>query len=182
MPIDSAWISRHFSEAAVRAGVQEKVSPTVYKMRAQGVRHLLKSTLIRHGCKSYVADHVLGHAPKDTYERQAVLYPEALRAEYAKASPYLNIFSKVESVLNTAINSEDQNARIRELEDKIKSLKQFKTEKNMTEETNNDIVKKLSQKLDYVVSIIDSLPTDTKEKVVDKLDDLDKFKDSDDAN
>ena len=182
VPIDSAWISRHFSEVAVRAGIQEKVSHMVYKMRAHSVRHLLKSTLIRYGCKSYVADHVLGHAPKDTYERQTVLYPEALRAEYAKASPYLNIFSKVESVLNTETDSEDQDARIRELEDKVKSLKQFKTEKSMTEETNNDIVKKLSQKLDYVVSIIDSLSTDTKEKVADKLEDLDRFKDSDDTD
>ena len=96
MPIDSAWISRHFSEVAVRAGIREKVSPMVYKMRAHSVRHLLKSTLLRYECKSYVADHVLGHAPKDTYERQTVLHPEALRAEYAKASPYLNIFSKIE--------------------------------------------------------------------------------------
>ena len=116
VPIDSAWISRHFSEVAVRAGMQEKVSPMVYKMRAHSVRHLLKSTLIRHGCKSYVADHVLGHAPKDTYERQAVLYPEALRAEYAKASPYINIFSKVESILNTADDPESLHARIKELE------------------------------------------------------------------
>ena len=52
----------------------------------------------------------------------------------------------------------------------------------MTEEANNDIVKKLSQKLDYVISVIDSLPTDTKEKMADKLEDLDKFKDSDDTN
>ena len=94
VPIDSAWISRHFSEVAVRAGMQEKVSPMVYKMRAHSVSHLLKSALIRHGCKSYVADHVLGHAPKDTYERQAVLYPEVLRAEHAKASPHTSIFSK----------------------------------------------------------------------------------------
>ena len=65
VPINSEWISRHFSEVAVRAGMQEKVSPMVYKMRAHSVRHLLKSTLITYGCAPYAADHVLGHAPRE---------------------------------------------------------------------------------------------------------------------
>ena len=173
VPIDSAWISRHFSEVAVRAGMQEKVSPMVYKMRAHSVRHLLKSTLIRHGCKSYVADHVLGHAPKDTYERQAVLYPEALRAEYAKASPYINIFSKVESILNTADDPASLHARIRELEAKVKSSKQFKTEMNMTEETDTGVINDMQKKLDKVLSILDALPDDTKKQIAEKLEDSD---------
>ena len=173
VPIDSAWISRHFSEVAVRAGMQEKVSPMVYKMRAHSVRHLLKSTLIRHGCKSYVADHVLGHAPKYTYERQAVLYPEALRAEYAKASPYINIFSKVESILNTADDPASLHARIRELEAKVKSSKQFKTEMNMTEETDTGVINDMQKKLDKVLSILDALPDDTKKQIAEKLEDSD---------
>ena len=135
--------------------------------------HLLKSTLIRHGCKSYVADHVLGHAPKDTYERQAVLYPEALRAEYAKASPYINIFSKVESILNTADDPASLHARIRELEAKVKSSKQFKTEMNMTEETDTGVINDMQKKLDKVLSILDALPDDTKKQIAEKLEDSD---------
>ena len=43
-----------------------------------------------------------GHAPRDSYEKQAVLYPEALRSEYAKASGRLNIFSSIEKHLRAA--------------------------------------------------------------------------------
>ena len=123
VPINSAWISRRFSEVAVRAGIQEKVSHMVYKIRAHEVRDLLKSTLLMCGCKQYAADHVLGHAPRDSYEKQALLYPEGLRAEYAKASSFLNIFSKVESTLNTAKDSESRDARIRKLEEEVQASK-----------------------------------------------------------
>ena len=123
MPIYSEWVSRHFSQVAVRAGIQKKVSHMLYKIRAHEVRHLLKSTLMANGCAQYAADHVLGHAPRDTYEKQALLYPEKLRAEYAKASSLLNIFSKVESTLNTAKDSESRNARIRELEEAVRASK-----------------------------------------------------------
>ena len=122
-PIRSQWLSTNFSEVAVRAGIQEKVSPMLYKIRAHEVRDLLKSTLLMCGCAQYAADHVLGHAPRDTYEKQATLYPEKLRAEYAKASSFLNIFSKVERTLNTADNQERLHARIRELEEKVQASK-----------------------------------------------------------
>ena len=173
VPINSEWISRHFSEVAVRAGMQEKVSPMVYKMRAHSVRHLLKSTLITYGCAPYAADHVLGHAPRDAYEKSAILYPENLRAEYAKASSHLNIFSKVESVLNTAKDPASQDARIRDLEAKVKSLKQSKTEANMAEETHTGVITDMQKKLDKVLSIIDALPDDTKKQIAEKLKDSD---------
>ena len=54
------------------------------------------------GCAQYAADHVLGHAPRDSYEKQAALYPEQLRAEYSKASGRLNIFSSIEKHLRAA--------------------------------------------------------------------------------
>jgi len=42
-----------------------------------------------------VADHVIGHSPKDSYEKQAVLYPESITCEFAKASHRINIFTGV---------------------------------------------------------------------------------------
>ncbi len=45
---------------------------------------------------------MLGHATKDSYEKQAVLYPEKLRAEYAKASERLNLFAGFERYLEMA--------------------------------------------------------------------------------
>ena len=74
----------------------------MYKIHSHEVRDLLKSTLMASGCAQYVANHVLGHAPRDSYEKQATLYPEALRSEYAKASGRLNIFTGIERHLRAA--------------------------------------------------------------------------------
>ena len=115
-PIHSTWLSKSFSEIDIRARIQKKVSHRIYKIRAHSVRHLLKSTPNTYGCAPYAADRALGHAPRDTYEKQAVLYPEKLREEYAKASPHTDIFSKVKSMLNAAKDPESQDARIKELE------------------------------------------------------------------
>ena len=56
---------------------------------------------VRARAAPYTADHVLGHAPRDSYETQATLYLEEMRAEYAKAFSRIDIFSKVEGNLNT---------------------------------------------------------------------------------
>ena len=180
-PIHSLWVSKNFSEVAVRAGVQKKVSHRVYKIRAHELRDILKSTLLICGCKQYAADHVLGHAPRDSYEKQAVLYPEELRAEYAKASRRLNIFSKIEGTLNTDKDPENLLARIKELEDGTRSSKQFKTEMNMTEETDTGVINDMQKKLDKVLFILDALPDDTKKQIAEKLKDSDD-EDSDDED
>ena len=121
-PIHSAWVSQGFSAVAVRAGIQKKISHRVFKVRAHAVRYLLKSTLRTSGCAQYAADHVLGHAPRDSYEKQAILYPEEMRKEYAKASSRINIFSKVENTLNGPQDPESQDARIRDLEAQVREL------------------------------------------------------------
>jgi len=95
-PVSPNWISSKFSRAAANAGIQKKTSRMTYKIHSHEVRDLLKSTLLVSGCAQYAADHVLGHAPRDSYEKQATLYPEKLREEYAKASGRLNIFTSIE--------------------------------------------------------------------------------------
>ena len=96
------WISSRFSKAATDAGIQKVVSHRVFKIHSHEVRDLLKSTLLVSGCAQYAADHVLGHSPGDSYEKQAALYPETLRAEYAKASGRLNVFASIERHLRDA--------------------------------------------------------------------------------
>ncbi len=89
-------------------------------MRSHETRDLLKSTLLVAGCAPYAADHILGHAPRDSYEMQAVLYLEALRREYAKASGMIRIFAGIEGYLGAAGaagnrragKSEDRQARM----------------------------------------------------------------------
>ena len=109
VPVGPNWISRRFSKAAIDAGIQKRTSRRVYKIHSHEVRDLLKSTLLVSGCAQYAADHVLGHAPRDSYEKQATLYPEKLRSEYAKASGRLNIFSSIEKHLRaTGVDSGDE--------------------------------------------------------------------------
>ena len=102
VPVGPNWISNKFFKAAIDAGIQKRTSHRVYKIHSHEVRDLLKSTLMVSGCAQYAADHVLGHAPRDSYEKQATLYPEQLRAEYAKASGRLNMFTGIENYLRAA--------------------------------------------------------------------------------
>ena len=101
-PISVQWIGERFRRLSVRIGLCQKregggLSST---RRSHQLRHLLKSTLIDAGCRIDVADHVIGHAPKDAYERQALLYPDSLRREYAKAAGKLNVFTNFETSID----------------------------------------------------------------------------------
>jgi len=122
-PITSNWISNRFFTLAERAGIQKNISKNQYKIEAHEVRDLLKSTLIDSGCRMDVADHVIGHKPKDSYEKQAKLYPETLRKEYTKASKRLNIFTKFTSVVNGTDDSDELKA---ELNQKIHEINEIK--------------------------------------------------------
>ena len=101
-PVGPDWISNRFTKAAIEAGIQKRTSRRVFKIHSHEVRDLLKSTLLVSGCAQYAADHVLGHAPRDSYEKQATLYPEQLRAEYSKASGRLNMFTGIANYLGAA--------------------------------------------------------------------------------
>ena len=101
-PIGPAWVGSRFRLLAVRAGLCTKrngggLSSTRHSHQ---LRHLLKSTLIDAGCRIDIADHVIGHSPKDAYEKQAALYPDSLRLEYAKASGKINIFTNFETSID----------------------------------------------------------------------------------
>ena len=168
-PIHSIWLSSGFSDVAVRAGVQKKVSHMVYKIRAHEVRQLLKSTLMANGCAQYAADHVLGHAPRDSYEKQAVLYPEKLRAEYAKASQFINVFSKMSNSLNITNDPASLQASIREIKAELSESKQSKTESDIMDGTHKNALKDMHDEIKRLASILDALPDNIKEQVADKL-------------
>ena len=101
-PIRDSWVHRCFAKLAVRAGLvrrrpEGRESPSRHSHQ---LRKLIKSTLIDAGCRIDVADHVIGHVPKDAYEAQATLYPESLRREFAKAASRINIFTRMASVVD----------------------------------------------------------------------------------
>ena len=92
-PITTNWLSRRFHKLVIRTeslyGDHTMNQCTLHEMR-----DLLKSTLIDSGCRSDVADHVIGHSPNDSYEKQALLYPESLAYEFSNASDRINILSE----------------------------------------------------------------------------------------
>ncbi|MBA4719404.1 MAG: hypothetical protein HRO68_10035 [Nitrosopumilus sp.] len=122
--ISLGWVFEKFARIAKNAGLR---IPTErkgqYTIDSHEFRNLLKSTLIDSGCRMDVADHVIGHKPKDSYEKQAKLYPETLQKEYAKASKRLNIFTKFTSVVNGTDDSDE--LRI-ELKEKISEMSKLK--------------------------------------------------------
>ena len=125
-PVSSLWVFVSFSRIAKRAGIQKFVEfngRKQYNMDSHELRDLLKSTLIDSVCRIDVADHVIGHKPKDSYEKQSTLYPETLRKEYAKASKRLNLFTKFSNIVSG--NDDSDELRI-ELNAKIQEISQIK--------------------------------------------------------
>jgi len=84
---------------AEKAGIQSVLSGYDYKKKfskdSHELRDLLESTLLDCSVRSDVVEHVTGHKPRDSYEKQAKLFPATLRSEYMKASKRINIFSNI---------------------------------------------------------------------------------------
>ncbi len=174
-PINSNWISKNFSNMAIRAGIQTKVSRRVYRIRAHDVRDLLKSTLMAAGCKQYAADHVLGHAPRDSYEKQAVLYPDDLRAEYAKASFRLNIFARIESRLDGSDDYDGMAQKVVDLTAQLQSKGENDSAAGMKGETDADVIASLKARVNTILELlvvilnsgaVDKIPPDALEKAM----------------
>lgn len=91
-PISINWIGRRFHKLYRKNKcITDKDSQNNFM--SHELRDLLKSTLIDSGCRPDVADHVIGHAPKDSYEKQALLYPNSLRNEFIKCSTRINFLA-----------------------------------------------------------------------------------------
>ncbi len=120
-PITPSWVRRSFSKLANSAGIQRKLKGyslrTRYEKDSHELRDLLKSTLLASGTRYEIADHVIGHMPKDSYDKQDKLYPETSRVEYMKASGKLNIFTNMSRYLEGSSELEvlrDQNQKLKE--------------------------------------------------------------------
>lgn len=97
--IDVHWVSRTFNRLAETSGIQTKLEGysynTKYSKNSHELRDLLESTMLDSGVRADVVEHVTGHRPKDSYEKQSKLFPASLRSEYMKASKRLNLFSNM---------------------------------------------------------------------------------------
>ena len=113
---------------AEKAKIQEKFATKNGEKNtktAHELRDLLKSTLIANNVERYAAQHLIGHMPSDSYEKESILYPQKLREQYMKASRTINIFSGITNYLSNGDESEN---RIASLEDTVHELKLEKQE------------------------------------------------------
>ncbi|MBS1267567.1 MAG: hypothetical protein MAG458_00271 [Nitrosopumilus sp.] len=163
------WVFKHFFKLAKHSGVLKKLPElNSYNVDSHETRDLLKSLLIDSGCRRDLADIAIGHKP-DSYEKQAELFKESFRSEYAKASKRINIFSKLTSLvedkkipkdfideLNDSFTKklEKQESKTAALEQKLKDT-QRQLERSVQSTDNLDeaeikLAKKLMKKYDLL--------------------------------
>jgi|CXWL01.1.fsa_nt_gi hypothetical protein len=127
-PISDYWIRDTFGRLVNTCGIQHKLKREglmpKYQKESHELRDLLKSTLIDCGTRIDVADHVIGHKPKDSYEKQSKLYPESVREEYSKASSKINIFSNFSSNMLKTANVQQLQTEVTSLKEIVKRLEQ----------------------------------------------------------
>ena len=149
-PVTTRWIREGFSKLAAKAGIQHRLEgyTNKYSKDTHEMRDLLKSTLISCGTRYDVADHVIGHKPKDSYEKQAALYPENLRLEYMKSSRKLNVFSSVSHYMK----GEEQTEVLRKQIDLLKQeIESNKTKENIEKsELEKQIPHLINQAVDRI--------------------------------
>ena len=131
-PITRTWVHKQFNKLATNAGLQRKLKG--YKHMNMYISHelrdLLKSTLIACGASQDVADHCIGHKPKDSYEKQHKLYEDYLREEFCKASAKLNLFSNISHYLKGNVPNESLSRQIEDLKMKIQTEQTEKADQN----------------------------------------------------
>lgn len=170
-PITTAWIEKQFNKLATNAGLQKKLKgyQNMNKYISHELRDLLKSTLIACGASYDVADHCIGHMPKDTYEKQHKLYPEYLQDEFRKASRKLNLFSNISHYLKGNVPNESLNRKIEDQDKKIVDLKN--TVENLMESISPTNSNKFVVKESDAYKLQHLLQTLQKEHPVVKIDD-----------
>ncbi|MCH7966087.1 MAG: hypothetical protein IIB02_01510 [Thaumarchaeota archaeon] len=143
-PIKDGWVSNLIRRLAKKSGIQtilkEYERSTRYKQNSHELRDLLKSILIDSGCRLDVADHAIGHMPKDSYEKQTQLFPASLRAEYMKASKRINMFSNISHYMH---GDDEKEVLRRQLSDM--KLEMEKTEIKTFRESNEMFEKLMSK-------------------------------------
>jgi len=123
-PITLGWVFKHFFKLAKQSGVLKKLPElNAYNVDSHEARDLLKSTMIACGVAQWATDVAIGHKP-DSYEKVQKLFPTKFRSEYAKCSKFINIFSKIESLVKSDDTPKDVVEQIEEnFEKKLQQTK-----------------------------------------------------------
>lgn len=133
-PINEWWVWETVKRLANTAGILKEIKgykTKRYQQDSHELRDLLKSTLIDCGVRLDVAEHCIGHMPRDTYEKQAALYQESLRTEYSKASKRLNIFSNFSSMVKGGTDYQELQSQLTNLQEQLKENQKMRSNVEM---------------------------------------------------
>jgi len=104
-----------------------------------------------------VADHVIGHKPKDSYEKQSTLYPETLRKEYAKASKRLNIFTKFTSIVNGTDDSDELKIQLKEKLSELDRIKESRLSDEARQLRNDQVALEQTRQMKLLHDTVNEL-------------------------
>jgi hypothetical protein len=124
-PIGKEWVVSSMKKLRKNANLDQKLSgyaTTRYKINSHEFRDLLKSVLMDSEVRPDVCEHLIGHKPKDSYEKQAELFSPNLRKEYSKASRRINIFSNFSSMVKGESDTDEMNEKIEKLQQNMAKM------------------------------------------------------------
>jgi hypothetical protein len=166
-PIPDHWIRMKFFDLTRRAGIQKKLDGYTatprYEKDSHELRDLLKSTLIECGTRYDVAEHSIGHKPRDSYEKQSILYSETNRLEFMKASHKLNIFTNFSNSFKESSNIQklqNENNSLKIQMEKLNQKEQKRTEIEMTQEKLRNELYEKDQKIDTLAVLVTEMKED----------------------
>ena len=139
-PITNRLISDLIPKLAEKCGIQKKIqikSGNKNEKTSHELRDLLKSTLISCSASAYATNHLIGHMPRDSYEKEAILYPQKIRAEYMKASSTLNIFTGFTKYISGETEKDALFQEVEELKERIRQEKSMSSAKLESVEKDN---------------------------------------------
>ena len=144
-PITDRWVSELIPRLAERAGIQKRFETKNGKRNektSHELRDTLKSTLRSCGVADYACEHLIGHTPRDSYEKESILYPEKIREEFMKASKMLNIFTGFTNYVKRGDDSEHLREKLAVLEKDMSKM--------VEEKVNDGMDAKLNEKMNEV--------------------------------
>ena len=160
-PITDRWISDLIPKLASRSGNQKTHDTKLNKKNektSHELRDLLKSTLNSCNVSAYASNHLIGHTPRDSYEKESILYPEKIREEFIKASKMLNLFTGFTNYVRHGDQAEKKLKEIRTDLEKIKD--ENKSMKNEREEMLTDYKKFKTESLEILKESAKSIEQD----------------------
>ena len=161
-PITNRWISDLIPKLAEKCGIQNsfKIKSGIKNEKtSHELRDLLKSTLISCGASAYATNHLIGHMPRDSYEKEAILYPKKIRVEYMKASSTLNVLTGFTKYISGDTEKDALQKQMKEMQERH----EFELSRN-----RDDVARIVKAEMDSYYAELDKRMSKTVKTLIDE--------------